>query len=148
LILRFAKYALDVDGRSLTNRGREIALRPQALELLCYLAKNPGRPIPKEELFREIWPGLYVTDDSLVQCVRDIRRALDDDHHRLIKTLPRRGYLFAGAISESEDSFGSDSSPHASITSPPRLLTIKLILVGAIAVLVVWGIVHWFVSGH
>src|SRR5262249_41143502 len=33
-------------------------------------------------------------DDALVQCVKDVRHALSDETHRLIKTVPRRGYLF------------------------------------------------------
>jgi hypothetical protein len=56
---------LDVSRRSLELQGREVTLRPQAMEVLCYLAQNPGRPISKEEIFREVWPGIVVTDDSL-----------------------------------------------------------------------------------
>lgn len=68
------------------------------MEVLCCLAKNPGRPVSKEELFGEVWPGISVTDDSLVQCIRDIRDALQDGGHQIVKTIPRRGYLFAGSI--------------------------------------------------
>ena len=57
-----------------------------------------GRPVSKEELFHEVWPGISVTDDSLVQCVRDIREVLEDSGHRIVKTVPRRGYLFAGLL--------------------------------------------------
>jgi TolB-like protein len=35
-----------------------------------------------------------VTDDALVQCIRELRHKLGDDARRLIKTVPRRGYLF------------------------------------------------------
>ena len=38
----------------------------------------------------------YVTDDALVQCVSDVRQALSDEAHRIIRTVPRRGYLFLG----------------------------------------------------
>jgi TolB-like protein len=97
-VLQFEKFTLDPDGRSLDRDGHHVALRPQAMEVLCYLAKNPGRPISKEELFREIWQGISVTDDSLVQCIRDIREVLEDDGHHIVKTVPRRGYLFAASI--------------------------------------------------
>jgi DNA-binding winged helix-turn-helix (wHTH) protein len=66
--------------------------------LLCHLARQAGRPVSKAELFMAIWPGISVTDDSLVQCVRDIRRVLRDRHRRIVKTVPRVGYLFAGLI--------------------------------------------------
>ncbi len=68
------------------------------MEVLCYLARNPGRTVSKEELFQEVWPGISVTDDSLVQCIHDIREVLEDGGHRIVKTVPRRGYLFAGLI--------------------------------------------------
>jgi DNA-binding winged helix-turn-helix (wHTH) protein len=144
--LRFADHTLDVDRRSLKNNGRDIALRPQAMEVLCYLAKNPGRPVPKEEIFREVWSGLFVTDDSLVQCIGDIRRALDDDDHRIVKTVPRRGYLFAGLI-ESDRGNTSATDAHRP-ANKSRISEIKLALMGAVIILAIWAIVHWLVSAH
>lgn len=38
---------------------------------------------------------MVVTADSIIQCVREIRRALGDDNQRFLRTLPRRGSLFA-----------------------------------------------------
>jgi DNA-binding winged helix-turn-helix (wHTH) protein len=57
-VIQFEKFTLDPDRRSLDREGHHVALRPQAMEVLCYLAKNPGRPVSKEELFREIWQGI------------------------------------------------------------------------------------------
>jgi TolB-like protein len=111
-IFRFGQYTLDADCRSLARAGSDLSLRPQAMEVLCYLASNPGRPVSKEELFEEIWPGISVTDDSLVQCIRDIRRVLEDDDHRIVKTVPRRGYLFVGA--PPQDQGGAQDPPAAS----------------------------------
>jgi len=146
-LLRFAEHTLDVDRRSLKNNGRDIALRPQAMEELCYLAKNPGRPVPKEEIFREVWSGLFVTDDSLVQCIGDIRRALDDNDHRIVKTVPRRGYLFAGVIGPSDGGNTSTADAHRP-ASKSRISEIKLALIGAVIILAIWAIVHWVVSAH
>jgi len=41
-----------------------------------------------------VWPGLIVTDDTLVQSVGELRRALADRDARLITTVPKRGYRF------------------------------------------------------
>jgi TolB-like protein len=113
-ILQFDGYTLDVDCRSLERDGRQLQLRPQAMEVLCYLARNPGRPIPKEELFQEVWPGISVTDDSLVQCIGDIRHVLEDADHRVVKTVPRRGYLFAGPMARDEGQVSSARNlPHS-----------------------------------
>jgi DNA-binding winged helix-turn-helix (wHTH) protein/TolB-like protein len=72
--------------------GATIDLRPQAFAVLRYLWEHPGRLVTKDELMQAVWPGLSVTDDSLVQCVHEIRRALHDDEHTVLKTVPKRGY--------------------------------------------------------
>jgi adenylate cyclase len=48
--------------------------------------------VSKDALMEAVWPGLAVTDDSLVQCIGDIRRALRDQAKTLLRTVPRRGY--------------------------------------------------------
>jgi TolB-like protein len=101
-VLRFEGHVLDPARRSLTRGGRPITLRPQAMEVLCYLARHPGRAVSKAEIFGAVWPGISVTDDSLAQCIAEIRRVLQDGHRRIIKTVPRLGYLFAGVLSGSE----------------------------------------------
>lgn len=40
-----------------------------------------------------MWPGISVSDDSLIQCIRDIRIALEDDARELVKTIVGRGYI-------------------------------------------------------
>ena len=74
--------------------GEEIKLRPKVYETLKYLVEHPGRLIGKQELMQAVWPDAFVTDDSLVQCTLELRRALDDRSQQLLKTVPRRGYLF------------------------------------------------------
>jgi adenylate cyclase len=74
-------------------------LRPKSFEVLCYLVENAGRLVPKEELIKAIWRNVSVTDESLARCVSDVRLALDDSEQRIIRTLLRRGYLFAAAVS-------------------------------------------------
>ena len=74
--------------------GREIPLRPQAFDLLKYLLQNAGRLVTKDELMKAVWPGVFVTDDSLVQCVRDVRRAIGDEDQSVLKAVPKRGYRF------------------------------------------------------
>jgi predicted ATPase/DNA-binding winged helix-turn-helix (wHTH) protein len=78
--------------------GKEIKLRPKVFETLKYLVEHPGRLIGKQELIQAVWPDAFVTDDSLVQCTVELRRALDDRAQKLLKTVPRRGYLFTGPV--------------------------------------------------
>ena len=76
----------------LDENGQPLELRPQAFEVLRLLAANAGQLVTKDELMATVWPGVVVTDDSLVQAVSDVRRALDDAGHRIVRTVPRRGY--------------------------------------------------------
>jgi DNA-binding winged helix-turn-helix (wHTH) protein/tetratricopeptide (TPR) repeat protein len=117
-ILRFEGHTLDPARRSLSRDGKLLTLRPQAMEVLCYLAQQAGRPVSKAELFEAVWPGISVTDDSLVQCVRDIRRVLRDRHRRIVKTVPRVGYLFAGLVSMVE---GDETTHPLEKTHPSSL---------------------------
>jgi adenylate cyclase len=75
-----------------TQSGHSVALRPQAFAVLRYLAEQAGRLVTKDELMHALWPGLAVTDDSLVQCVHEIRRAFQDNDRIVLKTAPKRGY--------------------------------------------------------
>jgi TolB-like protein/DNA-binding winged helix-turn-helix (wHTH) protein len=72
--------------------GAEVPLRAQSLAVLRHLIENAGRAVSKDELITSVWGGIAVTDDSLVQCVRDVRRALGDERQRIVRTVPRRGY--------------------------------------------------------
>ena len=100
-IMRFDVYTLDPGRCSLRRGAEQIELRPKAFDVLRYLAENWGRVISKNELIKAVWPGVFITDGALVQCVRDIRHALGDEGHQIIKTVPRRGYLFSLEPSDS-----------------------------------------------
>ncbi|PYS64203.1 MAG: hypothetical protein DMF74_07720 [Acidobacteria bacterium] len=90
----FDGFTLDLTRGCLLRGTQEIKLRPKPFEALKYLVENPGRLISKTELIEVIWPDTAVTDDSLVQCLIEVRRALNDDAQQMIKTVPRRGYIF------------------------------------------------------
>lgn len=108
---RFGEFTLDVAMGCVRKAGEEIKLRPKVYETLKYLVENPGRLIGKQELMQAVWPDSFVTDDSLVQCTVELRRALDDREQQLLKTVPRRGYLFTAEITRATPN--SDASRDA-----------------------------------
>jgi DNA-binding winged helix-turn-helix (wHTH) protein len=81
-------FVLDLDRQTLSGSGGEVRLRPKTFEVLRYLLMHRGRVVTKQALIDEVWRNTSVTDDSLVQCLIEIRRALGDDDHRLIETIP------------------------------------------------------------
>jgi class 3 adenylate cyclase len=95
----FDGYTLDLIRGCLRNAAGEIQLRPKTFELLRYLVQNAGRLISKDELVNTVWPNVFVGDDSLAQCISELRNALGDRDRQIIKTIPRRGYLFAAPVS-------------------------------------------------
>ena len=93
-VYHFAGFSLNPGAGMLRNGAGEVVLRPKSFELLTFLVRNAGRIISKDELLNSVWNNRIVTEDSLTQCVHDIRRALADDEQKLVRTVPRRGYLF------------------------------------------------------
>jgi formylglycine-generating enzyme required for sulfatase activity len=109
-VLRFDRFALDLTRGCLRAGDEEIDLRPKTFEVLCYFSQNAGRLLTKQEIFEAVWPSVSVCDDSLVQCIRELRRKLGDEERRLIKTVSRRGYLMDAAVSIETSQSSSEGS--------------------------------------
>lgn len=117
--LRFGSHELHLDRGCLLLHGNEVVVRPKTFKVLQHLVENPGRLVSKEELFAAVWPNLVVTDDTLVQSIGELRRALGDDGPTLIRTIPRRGYRFDSVVSviTPVGSTFADAAP-SSVASP------------------------------
>lgn len=94
----FSGFSLDLSRCALERGGQRIPLRPKAFDTLRHLVEHPRRLVTKEELLEALWPGVWVTEDSVVQCIRAVRIALGDEDQRLLQTVPRRGYVFAADV--------------------------------------------------
>jgi adenylate cyclase len=97
-MFHFEGYTLDIARHSLRTADGEVALRPKNFELLRYLVENPDRLVTKEELIKTIWPNVTVTEESLVRCVSEVRRAIGDSKQTVIATVPRYGYRFTAPV--------------------------------------------------
>src|SRR5262249_32481172 len=67
----------------------------------------------KVELIHALWSDAFVTEDSLVQCMVELRRALDDRAQEIVRTVPRRGYEFTVAVTTRENGAGDGNPPLA-----------------------------------
>lgn len=76
-----------------SNSGEHVDLRPRSYAVLRLLAENAGRLVTKDEIIAKVWDDVAVTEDSLTQCIADIRRAVGDDERRVLRTVPRKGYI-------------------------------------------------------
>ena len=93
-LLRLNGHMVDLQRGSVRDdAGYSTTLRPQTVEVLKVLAAKPGEIVSKDELMQAVWGNVAVSDDSLVQCVIEIRKALGDGKHQIVRTLPKRGYV-------------------------------------------------------
>jgi DNA-binding winged helix-turn-helix (wHTH) protein/Flp pilus assembly protein TadD len=100
-VLRFSGFELDSERAELRAAdGGTIRLRPKTLEILRLLAGNSGRVLSKQQLMEAVWPNVHVGEDSLFQCIREIRAALGDDKREVVRVISGRGYLFQAEVTE------------------------------------------------
>ena len=96
-VYRFAGFTLDTRRQLLVRGTEQMRLRPRTYDVLAYLLMHAGRLVGKPELMDAVWDDVAVTDDSLVQCLMEIRRALGESHD-IVKTIRGRGYLLDGDV--------------------------------------------------
>jgi adenylate cyclase len=95
------------------SAGAKIALRAQSARVLECLIEANGGLVSKEQLFNTVWAEVSVTDDSLVQCIREIRTAIGDAQHAVLQTESRRGYRLVVNGHDNAAMNGSASMPAA-----------------------------------
>ncbi len=88
----FGEFVLDTDEATLTCGCVSIPLAPKEFELLRLLVSRAGRLVHKETLISTVWPDTFVSDSSLLRNISVLRKHLG---HNAIRTVPKRGYVFA-----------------------------------------------------
>lgn len=117
--LEFGGYTVDLERRGLFRGRQRVHLTSRPLEVLIFLIENQGKTVDKREILDTVWKDLFVTEDTLVHAVAEIRQALGDDRQnpRFVLTVPRHGYRFVAAVRRGES--GSELA-----TEPPRPLPV------------------------
>ena len=77
---------ISTEARS-TRDGALVPVRAKTFALLAHLAANAGRVLGKAALLDAVWPDVTVTEDSLTQAVRDLRRAIGDERGEVVRTI-------------------------------------------------------------
>lgn len=131
---RFDDFTLDVDRGVLLRGDTEIRLRPKSFEVLHYLVEHPGKLVSRDELLEAAWPGAVVTDDAVTQCLIEIRRALGDTSQQMIRTVPRRGYVFELPV-ESGAEPAVPGAPETMAARPGRVAVLSVLVAGFVAAL-------------
>lgn len=101
---------------------RSIRIEPKAMDVLVYLTSRPGEVVSVEEILREVWRGVIVTDASVYMAIKQLRRALagSGEDTEYVETIPKRGYRLVAAVERLVDPGGS-GPPEESLAAGPRL---------------------------
>jgi DNA-binding winged helix-turn-helix (wHTH) protein len=95
--LRFGAFTFDAPRRELCRDGQPLQLSPKAFLLLEMLTDARPNPVAHKTLYQRLWPDVIVEPGNLHGLVSEVRSALDDRDHAIVRTVHRVGYAFAGA---------------------------------------------------
>jgi DNA-binding winged helix-turn-helix (wHTH) protein/tetratricopeptide (TPR) repeat protein len=107
----------------ITRGDVEARVEPRVMDVLVCLAEHAGDVVSRETLNQQVWGNVVVTDQAVTNCISELRQHLGDDRsaHRVIETIPKRGYRLAAPVlpvqSLPPSAAAATSPPH---DAPPR----------------------------
>ena len=113
MLFLFDEFVLDTGRRELRGAAGPIPVEPQVFDLLAYLVRNRNHVVSKDDILAAIWGKRIVSESAMTTRINAARRAIGDsgEEQRLIKTLPRKGMRFVGAVREEQEPW--------TLTQPP-----------------------------
>jgi DNA-binding winged helix-turn-helix (wHTH) protein len=103
----FNDVTIDLSRFELLREGCPQPIQPRVLDLLVYLIRHRTRVISRDELLREVWRGITVSNAALSQAIMEARRVVGDaaDIQDIIRTVRGRGYQVVAEVKEFDDVF-------------------------------------------
>ena len=92
--IRFGRFRLLPRARQFLVDEQPVDLGGRAFDLLMVLIKAHGKLVTKSEILARVWPDTVVEESNLQVQVSALRKVLCEDRDA-IRTIPRRGYMFA-----------------------------------------------------
>ncbi len=99
---RFGRFRVTPATRELGEGARSIELPARAFDCLVYLIEHRARAVGRDELIAAVWGRADVSEALLNHTILKIRRALGAGGSEWIRTVPRFGYRWAGAIDDGD----------------------------------------------
>lgn len=112
---RFGRFELVGETREFLADGKPCPIEPQVFDLLVYLVSERDRVVSLDDLIGAVWNGRIVSNSAISARISAARSALGDDGVRQlwIRTVPRRGFRFVGAVE-------TDDAPETAPPAPPE----------------------------
>jgi DNA-binding winged helix-turn-helix (wHTH) protein/tetratricopeptide (TPR) repeat protein len=124
-VYRFDEFRLEPARGTLHGPGDAVLeVRPKAFALLRFLVEHPGQLHGRAELLETLWPDVVVTDDSLTQCISELRHAFGDRAPHILKTVPRHGYVLTAEV-RTETPTPAPPSPPVAASGRTALLILE-----------------------
>lgn len=100
-MLKVGDWVVERELNAISGGGRDVRLEPKIMEVLLFLAGDPGSVVSKERLMAAVWRDTFVTEQVLTNAIWELRKALGDDARspRYIQTVPKSGYRFIAQVS-------------------------------------------------
>jgi two-component system, OmpR family, KDP operon response regulator KdpE len=86
---------LDIDlvHHMATMKGEPLPLTSREFDLLAYLARNAGKVCTHHMILKDVWGAGYGAESNYVRVyVHRLRKKMDDDEGRILRTIPGIGY--------------------------------------------------------
>ena len=95
--LTFGEVHVDVRGRSLTRKKKDVPVSPREFDLLVFLIRNEGKALAREEILNKVWGHDYygtarTIDNFITKLRQKLERDPEDPAH--IHTVRGHGYKF------------------------------------------------------
>src|SRR5262245_11691953 len=122
-LLQFGPFTLDLQRHGLYSDGKRVHLTSKPFETLAVLVEYRGKTVEKQKLLDAVWKEAFVTEDSLVKAVREIRRVLRDEKGspQFIQTVPGEGYRFIAEVTPAHPQQQGFTSPAAPTSTAQQI---------------------------
>jgi|GEM_PF-1495706 len=141
-------YVIDLTLGVISKDGVQTTLRAKTLQVLVMLLQHRDCTVSKADMLAQIWSGLVVQEQVLVQSVKELRDALEPN---VIRTYPKQGYrwIAAGQLLPSAGSTNSaangSNAGNAGNAGNAVVFTRRWLfgLVGLAVLFTVWLLLAW-----
>ncbi len=143
---RIGECLIEPRQNRIVRRDVEARLEPRVMDVLVCLAEHAGEVVSRETLNQQVWGNVVVTDQAVTNCISELRHHLGDDRaaHRVIETIPKRGYRLTAAVHSAQTPPDAPREPSVapaatSAISPSRwFATLGLLALGTVLLAGAW----------
>lgn len=125
--IRFDRFELDTNEKSVSGPDGPVPLRPQTFAVLCCLLEHAPAVVSRDQLLDEVWGHQATSFSSVAQTITELRQALGDSTSkpRLIATRRRLGYQFIAAAEKVDAALGNGEPGAATTVIPPPSVAVR-----------------------